>query len=202
MACACHTLDPIGPHDRDGEGAVRAGAVAVIGLGNVLLGDDGFGPFVVELLRTRWDFPDTVVLIDGGTPGLGLATLLAGFAEAILIDCVAAPGAPGELRRYGLEEILALPLLPRVSPHDPAVGEALGYVRLCGEGPERLHLVGVVPGSVGTSTELSPSVAAAVAPAAERVVAILAEAGVPAVRCADPRRPQGWWRVGALSAAP
>ena len=174
---------------------------AVIGLGNVLLGDDGFGPCVVEHLRTHWDFPDTVVLIDGGTPGLGLATLLAGFAEAILIDCVAAPGKPGELRRYGLEELLALPLLPRVSPHDPAVREALGFVRLSGEDSERVHLVGVVPGSVATSTELSQSVAAAVAPAAERVVAILAEAGLRAVGCPEPRPPEGWWQVGALGVA-
>jgi hydrogenase maturation protease len=179
----------------------RPPRAAVIGLGNVLLGDDGFGPCVVEHLRTHWDFPDTVVLIDGGTPGLGLVTLLAGFAEAILIDCVAAPGEPGDLRSYGLEELFALPLLPRVSPHDPAVREALGFVRLSGAGPEHVHLVGVVPGSVATSTELSPTVAAAVAPAAERVVAILAEASLRAVGRREPRRPEGWWQVGALGAA-
>jgi hydrogenase maturation protease len=172
----------------------------VIGLGNVLLGDDGFGPCVIEHLRTHWDFPDAVVLIDGGTPGLGLVTLLAGFAETILIDCVAAPGEPGDLCNLGLEELFALPLLPRVSPHDPAVREALGFMRVSGEGPERVHLVGVVPGSAATSTELCPSVAAAVAPAAERVVAILAESGLRAVGRPEPRRPEGWWQVGALRA--
>jgi hydrogenase maturation protease len=173
----------------------------VIGLGNVLLGDDGFGPCVVEHLRTHWDFPDTVVLIDGGTPGLGLVTLLAGCDDAILIDCVAAPAAPGDLRGYGLEELLALPLFPRVSPHDPAVPEALGIARLSGDAPERVHLVGVVPGSVAASAELTPAVAAAVAPAAERVVAILAQVGLGAVRRSEPRRPQGWWHVNPLRVA-
>jgi Ni,Fe-hydrogenase maturation factor len=88
-----------------------------------------------------------------------------------------------------------------VSPHDPAVREALGFVRLTGEAPARVHLVGVVPGSDATSTDLSPAVAAAVAPAAERVVALLAEAGIRAVRRREPRRPEGWWQVGALGAA-
>jgi len=65
----------------------------------------------------------------------------------------------------------------------------------------RVSLVGVVPGSLAASTELSPSVAAAVAPAAQWVVALLAESGLRAVGRHEPRRPQGWWQVGAPGAA-
>jgi hydrogenase maturation protease len=97
--------------------------------------------------------------------------------------------------------LLALPLVPRVSPHDPAVPEALGIVRLSSGAPLRVHMVGVVPASVAVSTELSPSVAAAVAPAAERVVTILAEGGLHAVRRREPRKPQGWWNTNPPGAA-
>ena len=59
--------------------------LAVIGLGNVLLGDDGFGPFVVELLRRRYGFPPAVELLDLGTPGLGLVTYVHGHDAVVIV---------------------------------------------------------------------------------------------------------------------
>jgi hydrogenase maturation protease len=143
--------------------------LAIIGLGNVLLGDDGFGPFVVELLRTRHVFPAEVELLDLGTPGLGLISYLHGHDSVVIVDAVAAPGSPGDVREYGGDELERLPVAPRVSPHDPAVSEALAVARLAASGPLDVCLVGAVPGSLELGAGLSPRMRAAADAAADIV---------------------------------
>ena len=99
--------------------------VAVIGLGNVLLGDDGFGPHVVQVLLAGWDFPEGVAVHDLGTPGLDLAPWIHGLDALILVDGVRSEAPPGTLRLYRRAEVLSHPPGPRVSPHDPGLLEAL-----------------------------------------------------------------------------
>ena len=168
--------------------------IAVIGLGNVLLGDDGFWPFVVELLRARWKFPATVALVDAGTPGLDLVTHLDGREVAILVDTVAATGAAGELRRYRGEELRRMPPKPRVSPHDPAVQEALGITELAGRGPREVLLLGVIPESRELGAGMTHSVRAAAAVAAALVVRELASYGAAPLLRPEPGDPDAWWR--------
>jgi len=167
--------------------------LAVIGLGNVLLGDDGFGPFVVELLRTRYVFPPEVELLDLGTPGLGLITYLHGHDAVVIVDAVTGAGNPGDVRVYEGAELERLPIAPRVSPHDPAVSEALGVARLAGTGPIDVCLVGAVPGSRELGAGLSPRARAAADAAAEIVRRRVEERGF-AIRSrdADPLE-QNWW---------
>lgn len=165
--------------------------VAVIGIGNVLLRDDGFGPTVVELLRAGWQLPEAVELIDAGTPSLDLAGYLHGRDEIILIDAVAADLAPGEIRIYGGEEILSLPLKPRVSPHDPALQEALWIVEMDGFGPRRTVLLGAAPQVVEAGTGLSPTMLDAAREAASAVIDRLVSLGCKVERRS---RPSGaWW---------
>ena len=96
-------------------------SVTIIGLGNVLLGDDGFGPFVVEVLRRSYILPAEVELLDLGTPGLGLISYLCGSEAVVIVDTVAGVGIPGNVRVYEGADLERLPSHPRVSPHDPAV---------------------------------------------------------------------------------
>ena len=151
--------------------------IAVVGLGNVLLGDDGFGPFVVDVLASQWELGANVELIDAGTPGLGLATYVSGRETLILLDTVAATGAPGELRLYTGEELRNLPSKPRVSPHDPALWEALAMTALAGSAPREVMLLGVMPESTAMGTELSEPVRRAAALAGELVPRWIARAG-------------------------
>lgn len=167
--------------------------VAVIGLGSVLLSDDGFGPNVVELLRAHWDFPDSVALVDAGTPGLALAGYLHRREIVILVDTVSGNGAPGELRTYRGEELRMLPLKPRVNPHDPAVQEALWIAELGGSGPRDVLLIGTIPASTEQGTSVTAPVRAAIILAANRVVEELTAAGVAVQRRATPRASQAWW---------
>jgi len=167
--------------------------VAVLGLGNVLLGDDGVGPFVIEMLRAGYALPDSVSVTDVGTPGLGLPAYLSESDAVILVDAVCASGEPGELRLYRRQEIDDVPLKPRVSPHDPAVQEALFLVDLAGCGPGELLLVGIIPEQTAVGAGLSKPVRRACQPAIDAVLRELVRLGVPAV----PRRamdaPHIWW---------
>jgi hydrogenase maturation protease len=122
--------------------------LAVIGLGNVLLGDDGFGPFVIELLLVRYRFPPEVELLDLGTPGLGLVSYLHERDAVVFVDTVAGPGVPGDVLVWGAAELARMRSVPRVSPHDPALIEALAVVRAAGHGPREASLVAAVPGSL------------------------------------------------------
>lgn len=144
-------------------------SLAVAVLGNVLLGDDGFGPFVVELLHRRYVFPPEVELLDLGTPGLGLISYLYGHDAVVIVDAVAGAGSPGAVRVYDGAELERLPIAPRVSPHDPAVAEALAIARLAGTDPLDVCLVGAVPASLELGPGLTPPVRAAADAAAEIV---------------------------------
>lgn len=177
----------------------RAGAdldgarVRVLGLGNVLMGDDGAGPWIVEELLARWTFPEGVAVADLGTPGLDLIPFLAGAETLVLVDTVKSDGPPGTLKLYRKAEILRHPPGPRVSPHDPGVKEALLTLELAGGAPSEVHLVGVVPGSVAKSVVLTPAVREAVGKAAGEVVRILGEMGLAPAPRPDPRPVEPWW---------
>ncbi len=176
--------------------------IAVIGIGSVLLGDDGVGPFVVELLRAGWEFPEDVALIDAGTPGLDLVAQFQGHEVVIIVDAVAASGEPGELRLYGDADLRRMPMSPRVSPHDPAVQEALWIADLGGSAPREVLLLGIIPATTEVGTELSEPVRQAARAAAEAVVAELAGRGAFAVERSEPRAPNTWWMRSREGEAP
>jgi len=167
--------------------------IRVLGLGNVLMGDDAAGPWVVEHLRAEYDVGPGVSVTDLGTPGLDLVPHLSGARVVILVDTVKSDAPAGTLRLYRKDEVLRHPPGPRTSPHDPAVKETLLYLDLAGAGPEEVLLVGIVPGRVEKGLGLTPEVATAVPEAAEAVAAELRRLGVAAARRpgAAPARP--WW---------
>lgn len=167
--------------------------VAVLGLGNVLMGDDALGPTVIKVLEAEYEFPEGVSVQDLGTPGLDLTPYLAGLKAVIFVDTVHSSGAPGDVRLYRRDEILKHPPQARLSPHDPGLKEALLTMEFSGRGPGEVLLVGVIPGEVRTGVGLGPTVRAAVPLAAAEVVKELARLGVaPSVR-ASPGNPDLWW---------
>jgi len=167
--------------------------VAVLGMGNVLLGDDAVGPTVVETLRVWYELPDEVECADIGTPGLDLVPHMAGRRAVILVDAVAAAGPPGTVRVWDRERIASAAVTGRLSPHDPGLAETLAALEFSGEAPEVLHVVGIVPAETGTGLGLSPAVREAVPEAVETVVRLLVELGVPVRRRPDPGPVEAWW---------
>src|SRR3990172_415523 len=99
--------------------------ICVLGIGNVLMGDDALGPYVVKLLEAGYELPSAVEVLELGTPGADLSLHLQGRGVAVVVDAVKARGAPGNLRLLDKAQLLATnPVLP-ASPHEPGLRETL-----------------------------------------------------------------------------
>ena len=167
--------------------------IRVLGLGNVLMSDDGFGPFVVRVLEATYDAPANVEFIDVGTPGLDLTPYLLDAEAVIFVDTVTSAGRPGAIKTYSREEILRYPPQTRTGGHDPALKEALLTVDATGNGPRNVTLVGVVPEWIATGVALSPAVEASVSRAAMTVIQELEKLGVHMERRRHPLPADVWW---------
>jgi hydrogenase maturation protease len=176
-------------------GGAGAGAVAVLGLGNVLMEDDALGPHVIDALRRGFEFPEDVILQDLGTPGLDLAPFLSGLRAAIFVDTVASGDPPGTVRIYRREEILKVPPQPRLSPHDPALKETLLALDFEGSAPREVVLVGVVPKSTMTRMGLNPEIRQAIPAAVAEVLRELARLGVAARPTVAHEPGPAWWEA-------
>ena len=144
---------------------------AVYGIGNILLGDDGVGPAVVNYVASNRLLPDGITLEDLGTPSLDLPNYMTGYDRVIFIDAVAAGGAPpGTIRLYSRDEIAAAPPGIRISPHEPTINDALIVLDFAGFSPKDVVLIGIVPQTLDGGMTLSPAVAAAIPNAAATVL--------------------------------
>ncbi len=141
--------------------------VLVLGLGNVLLTDDGFGPTLLERLRRRSAAGAKVEFVDGGTMGLGLLSLLAERRCLLILDAFRAGRPAGTLMvERNFEWQQAGKVLGR-SAHDGNAAGLLAVATLTGDLPPRLALVGVEPQTLDTGVGLSDTVEAQL-PEAER----------------------------------
>jgi hydrogenase maturation protease len=152
----------------------RSTPLLILGLGNLLCGDDGLGVVAVHRLLRRYVPPAGVRVLDGGTLGLSLLPHLEDARVAILVDAVHAEAPPGSLVRLEGDEV-APAVAARLSPHQVGVADLLDAARWRLRSPEMLFLLGVVPESLALRFGLSPAVAAAVPELVERVVAAAAE---------------------------
>jgi hydrogenase maturation protease len=144
--------------------------VLVAGIGNVFLGDDGFGVEVVRALAER-RLPPDVRVADFGIRGIHLAyEMLAGYETVILVDAVARGGAPGTL--YVIEPDLQAPAGP-ADAHSMELTSVFAFMRSLGGKPPVVRVVGCEPADVGDGMRLSPPVAAAVTPAVEKIEEII-----------------------------
>jgi hydrogenase maturation protease len=169
------------------------GRIGVIGIGNVLMGDDALGAHVVKRIEAEYEVPPELALVEAGTPGAALPAVLEGFEVVVVVDTVRVRGAPGEIRVLDKARLLAKdPLLP-MSPHEPGLREALFTMEFQGTAPRVALLVGVIPERVTLEIGLSAPVAASVGGAVAEVVRTLEALGVALRRRADPALPDLWW---------
>ena len=132
--------------------------VLVLGLGNVLLGDDGLGAAAVARLERNYRVPAGVHLEDGGTLGLSLLGLLAEAQHVILVDAVAAESPPGTLIRLDGVDVSDA-VRDRLSPHQIGVADLLEAARLIESYPATVTLLGLVPDSIDLAVARSSAVA-------------------------------------------
>ncbi|HVN18795.1 MAG TPA: hydrogenase maturation protease [Terriglobales bacterium] len=167
--------------------------VCVIGLGNVLMGDDGFGPLAVERFRCEYQCGPNVEVLDLGTPGLDLAPYLFGMDLVVIADAVNADEKPGTLSIYCEADLVTHRAQLRLSDHDPGLQESLAHLRLSGATPSELIIVGAVPESCDFGKGISPSVLRASSVAVESIAGLLIERGIRCSRRHAALRPNLWW---------
>ena len=140
----------------------------VLGVGNLILSDEGVGIRVIERLQEKYQLPEGVQALDGGTLGLNLPYHLEGVRHLLIADAVETGKEPGSLIRLEGDEVPAF-LSVKMSPHQIGVSDMLFAARLKDICPSEVVLWGVQPGRVEVGLELSPPVAAQVGPLADKV---------------------------------
>ena len=149
----------------------------VLGIGNLVMSDDGIGVRVVQELATRCRFPAGVTVLDGGTLGLDLLPYLEGVERLLIVDAVPTDGPPGTLVRLSGAEIPAV-FAHKLSPHQVGLQDLLAVARLLGHEPAELVLWGVQPASIEMTMELTPVVADCLEPLIAHCLGELAAWGV------------------------
>lgn len=149
----------------------------IFGAGNLLLSDEGFGVHAIRYLEENYLFPDSVELYDGGTLGIMVIHKLEEAERIYVLDVVETEGAPGEVRRYEKEDIMLNRLPVKLSPHQIGIQEVLYLAEMRGTCPEKVSLIGVIPGSFDAGCDLSPALAGLVEQVARMVIEELKEAG-------------------------
>lgn len=151
--------------------------IAVVGIGNILLSDDGVGVFVLEEIKKRDILPGNVELIDGGTMGLDLLPFIEGKERVIFIDAVdfkAEPGTIGELNNNEIPHYFS----SKLSVHQIAFPDMIAAGQLLGTIPEEMCLIGIQPGTIETGYGLSPEIQQQVDRLIEKVIDKLSGWGV------------------------
>ncbi|MDT0433659.1 MULTISPECIES: hydrogenase maturation protease [Streptomyces] len=152
----------------------EARGVLVAGIGNLFLGDDGFGPEVVRRLAADGEpLPGGVRVVDYGIRGMHLAyDLLDGYDALVLVDACAGGGVPGELTllQVGVDDLGT----GEFDAHGMNPVAVLANLAKLGGTLPLTHLVGCTPADVGEGIGLSEAVAAAVPPAVAEVRALVA----------------------------
>lgn len=144
--------------------------IKVLGIGNLLVGDDGFGPRVLEELQTR-EIPENVELIDAGVGGMAILSWIEEADKIIIIDSVQTGNEPvGTVYRFTDKEMPPSNMF-MLSLHDLNLVDTLNIGRLVQKMPEEIIIYGIeVVRLTEFTKEMSPEVEAAVKEVADLII--------------------------------
>jgi hydrogenase maturation protease len=151
--------------------SASAAKTVVVGIGNLIRTDDGFGLHALERLQRDARVPTGVTFIDGGTYGLELLTYISDSTHLLLLDAIDVGEPPGTVVRMANEELRGLP--GAASVHQVGLADLLATLPLVSTTPREIVLLGVAPLSTDWGTELTAPVAAALDGLVEEAIAQL-----------------------------
>ena len=152
-------------------------SILVLGLGNTIMTDDGFGVKVLTTLSSRYHFQGPVQLLDGGTLGLDLLPHLEEIESLLIIDALDMRDKPGKIFRIEGDEVPRA-FASKLSVHQMGLQDLLAVAELQGHVPRNLVVWGVQPECIEMCTEMTEVVAAAVEPVVTSVLKELQGWGV------------------------
>ncbi len=152
--------------------------ILILGVGNILMGDEGIGVRVVEHLVEGYEIPSSVEVVDGGTSGMELIGYLENKDVVFIIDAISRKGmSPGEVVILGLSELSVI-YRNRISPHQLGISEVLAVATIHEKLPPVVKLIGIKPKDIEPGLELSPEVRSSISLVEELLIKELKEIGI------------------------
>ncbi len=139
--------------------AATPSQLAVVGVGNLLLSDEGIGVHIVRALR-KTHLPSHVSVFEFGTRGLEILDAVESFGRVVIVDAVRSGAAPGSIGRWRVGEIIDASAPSMVSLHQVDLLTTLKIGRATGKLPEDVVIVGIEPKDLSPGLELSPELKA------------------------------------------
>lgn len=152
--------------------------IGIVGIGNLICGDEGFGIHTINYFEENYIFPDNVILKDAGTAGIYMSPFLEECDPVIVIDVVDIDAEPGSMHYYDVKDIKLGNIQTKMSPHQLGLLEILEICKLRDAAPEDVEFYCVVPKDLDTSLDLSDVVAPRVKEVADLILKRLKELGV------------------------
>ncbi|MCR5756419.1 MAG: HyaD/HybD family hydrogenase maturation endopeptidase [Selenomonas sp.] len=128
--------------------------VTILGIGNVILRDEGFGVRVAEYLDKHYVFPDTVQIVDGGTLGIELTQYVTGTEKLLVIDSINGGAEPGTTFRFHNDDVMEH-FQDKLSAHEVGIQDVLGLLTVTGHKIPEVVVIGAQPYDVEAGVELS-----------------------------------------------
>jgi hydrogenase maturation protease len=158
-------------HKPDGRTSEVRPSTLVLGVGNILLSDEGVGVHAIEAMKDQ-DLPPDVEVLDGGTASLELLNILADRDKVIIIDAVVGGGEPGTIYRFTPDDI-KYHSVTFTSLHQISLLETLTDAKYLGIAPKAVIILGVEPKEIDLGLEMTPEVSAVIPRVVELVMAEL-----------------------------
>lgn len=137
--------------------------IGILGIGNLLMRDEGFGVHFIEHLKQNYTIPENVSILDGGTAGIMLSPFIEDADILYVIDTVAIRKEPGSIQRFSDNDVRTGNIQIRMSPHQVGLLDILALCKLRDRAPEKTEMITVVPKEldvgIGLSSTLEPKIA-------------------------------------------
>lgn len=151
--------------------------VAVIGIGNILMSDEGFGVHLVQELKRSWTFSPAIQLTDGGTMGMELLGFMENFDHLLLLDAIEGNAEPGTIYNFNHEHVHKH-FSSQVSAHEIGIQDLL-FIQSLGDHPlKACHVIGIEPASLEPSLQLTALAQSKLQHAAKQCVQLLETWGI------------------------
>lgn len=168
-----------------------APTITVLGIGNVLWADEGFGVRCAEILQQRYEFASNVQLIDGGTQGLYLIQHVQSADYLLIFDAIDYDLAPGEMKVVEGEDVPKYLGAKKMSLHQTGFQEVLALAHLTGRYPKEVVLIGCQPEEIEDyGGSLRPLLKAAIGPALQYALVRLSNWGAAPIARTVPLAPE------------
>ena len=155
--------------------------VTILGIGNVILRDEGFGVRVAEYLDKHYEFPETVQIVDGGTLGIELTQYVTGTEKLLVIDSINGGAEPGTTFRFHNDDVMEH-FQDKLSAHEVGIQDVLGLLTVTGHKIPDVVVIGAQPYDVEAGVELSEGMMALLPQMVEQALTELKNWGIEPVK--------------------